>query len=298
MNEPLETALFSDADHFMIFSKNKEAVVAAYQDKLGFNLKYGGRNDSFGYENYIIGFGLVYLEILSLFDWKAGLANGMISGELADLFENRKALCLTYAMRTEQIDELANRVNQHGLEAIGPLSMERKRPDGKIPKWKLCLPGGITFRRAQIPFFVQWMTDDLERLSWEEPVSHPNGAVAITGFSIAVKDLNSVRKIYEDSFGCELYGEFDIRELNARCARYRVGQVFIDLISPSGEGPVKQFIEEVGDGPFEIKFKVEDINQTAAFFSKQKIKAEKEVIAENRLLVDDISLFGIRILFA
>ncbi len=91
--------------------------------------------------------------------------------------------------------------------------------------------------------------------------------------------------------------ERDLQALSARCARYRIGGVAVDLMAPSGDGPVSRFLESVGEGPFEICFAVEDINKTAAFLRRRGVKVEPAARPETGLLIDDPRSFGFRILF-
>ncbi len=297
VTRPHVEGLVAGADHFMVLAGNLETVVAAYRDTLGFTVQYGGRNEAIGYENHLIHFGHLYVEILSLLDWEGARAGGLIAGELADRFEGHEALCLTYAVRTEDIGELTRRVGRYGLEAVGPFDSERKRPDGRVARWRLSLPGGIAFNRAHTPFFIEWITGDEERLGWEGPVNHPNGAVTIAGFRLAVRDLEAARKFYEGPLGCALLEEVDMLALGARCARYRIGGMALDLVAPSGDGPVGRFLESAGEGPFEICFAVEDIDQTAAFLRRRNVKVEPAAHQETGLLIDDPRSFGLRIVF-
>lgn len=83
----------------------------------------------------------------------------------------------------------------------------------------------------------------------------------IDHISIAVKDLAKARKSYEDILGLELDSTYVSEEEKIKVARYRVGEVWLELMEPTGEGDVARFLAKRGEGIYLISFKVPDIEE-------------------------------------
>lgn len=86
----------------------------------------------------------------------------------------------------------------------------------------------------------------------------------IDHISIAVRNLDKARKAYEDILGLELDNTYVSEEEKIRVARYRVGDVWLELMEPTGEGDVSRFLDKRGEGLFVISYKVPDIDSTMA----------------------------------
>jgi methylmalonyl-CoA/ethylmalonyl-CoA epimerase len=77
---------------------------------------------------------------------------------------------------------------------------------------------------------------------------------------IAVKDLASARRIYEDTFGLELAREYIADQEKIKVARYYLGSVALELMeSTTPDGDVARFIEKKGEGVFLISYRVDDV---------------------------------------
>jgi len=86
----------------------------------------------------------------------------------------------------------------------------------------------------------------------------------IDHISIAVKDLDKARKIYEQILGLELAYVYVAEEEKIKVARYRVGDIWLELMEPTGPGDVARFLEKRGEGIFLISYKVPDVEQALA----------------------------------
>lgn len=285
-------------DHFMVFVRDLERAASLYRDLLGFETIYGGRNEAVGYHNYLIRFGLPYIELLAFTDWEQGLAGGLVKPGFAELFDRRNALALGYCMETNDIETLSEQIKGGDLkEVMGPLPMERNRPDGKVLKWELCLPSGMTFQRLGRPFFVKWLTSSEERLALDPPANHPNRTNGLVGLSIGVADLNKVRSLYEQGFGFNPGEESEAIEFSALRTRYQLGGFYVDLLSPTGPGILKDHIDSLGEGPFQIVFESKEIDRTRAFIEGNGIFVEEAPDYPGGFLVDDTDRFGLRLVF-
>ena len=86
----------------------------------------------------------------------------------------------------------------------------------------------------------------------------------IDHISIAVRNLDKARKAYEDILGLELDSTYVSQEEKIRVARYRVGDVWLELMEPTGEGDVSRFLDKRGEGLFVISYKVPDVDSAMA----------------------------------
>ena len=134
------------------------------------------------------------------------------------------------------------------------------RPDGRLLSWRLLVPGGVSWRQPW-PFLIHWDIPDEQRLSWEKPGAHPNGVTGWTGIAIAVRNLENAIDLYQRQLGLALSQRDEVPHLAVQRASFQVGTSRIDLLMPTGAGPVQQMLEEVGEGPFEITLTVRDLNQ-------------------------------------
>ena len=86
----------------------------------------------------------------------------------------------------------------------------------------------------------------------------------IDHISIAVRNLNKACKVYEDILGLELDSTYVSEEEKIKVARYRVGDAWLELMEPTGEGDVSRFLDKRGEGLFVISYKVPDVDSAMA----------------------------------
>ena len=90
----------------------------------------------------------------------------------------------------------------------------------------------------------------------------------IDHIGIAVRDLESARRFYEESLGLKVEHEESLGEM--RIAFVPVGNVNIELIeSATEDGVIAKFIAKRGEGIHHIAYEVEDVGATL-----EKLKAE------------------------
>lgn len=262
--------MISRFDHAVIAVRDLDAAISAYR-ALGFEVSPGGRHTGLGTYNAIIRFGLDYIELLSVYDRvEAEQGRGLAGTTLLDFFEKQEGGLVGYALATDDIEQEAERFRRTGLQAQGPFGMQRLRPDGRLLSWSLLVPSSVSWRRPW-PFFIHWGVPDEQRLAWEQPGVHTNGVVRWTGISVGVRDLESAIDLYQRQIGLALVQRHDVPALAARRATFRIGPASIELLAPLCEGPVQQMLATVGEGPFEVRLAVRDLNQTRAFFTQRDL---------------------------
>jgi methylmalonyl-CoA/ethylmalonyl-CoA epimerase len=88
---------------------------------------------------------------------------------------------------------------------------------------------------------------------------------SIDHICIAVRDLDTARKIYEEDLGLELHTAYVAESEKIRVARYYVGDVALELMEATEpDSDVGRFIERRGEGFFLISYRVDDVDEALA----------------------------------
>lgn len=82
----------------------------------------------------------------------------------------------------------------------------------------------------------------------------------IEHIGIAVKNLETSIKYYEEIFGLKCYAVEEVKDQKVRTAFFQVGQTKIELLeSTEPDGPIGKFIEKRGEGVHHLAFAVNNI---------------------------------------
>jgi len=88
-------------------------------------------------------------------------------------------------------------------------------------------------------------------------------AKRIDHISIAVKNLDDARKIYENIFDLGQTVEYVSESEKIKVARYYIGEVALELMEATHpDSEVAKFIEKKGEGVFLISYAVDDVPQS------------------------------------
>jgi methylmalonyl-CoA/ethylmalonyl-CoA epimerase len=84
----------------------------------------------------------------------------------------------------------------------------------------------------------------------------------IEHIGIAVSDLDSSIRYYEDVLGLECYAIEEVKDQKVKTAFFQLGETKIELLeSTDPEGPVGKFIEKRGQGVHHIAFAYEQVDK-------------------------------------
>lgn len=245
-------------DHAVIAVADLHRAIEAYR-ALGFDVFPGGRHEHRGTHNALIRFGGAdYIELLGIYDSERAIESGLNGRTLAEFVRYREGGLVGHCYATDDIVAEAERTREAGLEMVGPFEMKRERPDGRALTWRLLVPVDIPWRRRW-PFFIEWNDPDEVRLAVEGVGDHANGARSVSSVAVAVKDLQEAVRLYSVLFDVEPFRRDEVTDLTATRASFDVRGFTIDLLSPTGNGPVRKSLERDGEGPFEVKIEVEDL---------------------------------------
>lgn len=79
---------------------------------------------------------------------------------------------------------------------------------------------------------------------------------------IAVKDLERVRKKYEEDLGLNASIVYEAPEEKIRVVRYYVGKIAVELITPTDEtSEVAKFLRRKGEGVYLISYRVKNVEE-------------------------------------
>jgi hypothetical protein len=245
-------------DHAVIAVADLDLAVEAYS-ALGFEVFLGGRHEHRGTHNALIRFGGVdYIELLGVYDSETAAESGLNGRTLAEFVADREGGLVGHCYATDDIQGEAARMREAGLKMVGPFEMKREKPDGRELTWRLLVPEDIPWRRRW-PFFIEWDDPDEVRLAVEGVGNHANGARSVSGVGVAVRDLEEAVGLYSVLFEAEPFRRDEVTDLAAARASFDVRGFTIDLLSPTGNGPVREALESAGEGPFEVRIGVEDL---------------------------------------
>ena len=245
-------------DHAVIAVADLHRAIEAYR-ALGFDVFPGGRHEHRGTHNALIRFGGAdYIELLGVYDPEIAIESGLNGRTLAEFVRERQGGLVGHCYATDDIEAEADRTREARLEMVGPFEMRRKRPDDRALTWRLLVPQDVPWRRRW-PFFIEWNDPGEVRLAVEGVGDHVNDARSVSGVGVAVKDLEEAVRLYSVLFDVEPFRRDEVTDLTATRASFDVWGFTIDLLSPTGNGPVREVLESDGEGPFEVSIVVEDL---------------------------------------
>ena len=95
----------------------------------------------------------------------------------------------------------------------------------------------------------------------------------IDHIGIVVRDVEAAVKVYETGLGLAYLRTETNEAYNCKIAFLQCGDVLIELIEPTGEGPSQDFLKTRGEGLHHICYETDDI-QKALTHAQQNLKTE------------------------
>jgi len=182
-------------DHVTVCGPNLEQMRHEFA-LVGLRTSYGGRHAN----------GVTHMDLLAFPDGSyieliaplGSLSNatGMMSGWAKRMEENAGAGA--WAACVQRIHEETARLRAADIEARGPESGSRLRPDGKKLEWETALlgPGAAG---SVLPFLIEDKTPREWRVP---PLSEMSGIEGVAGVVIAVRDLAATTALFRRAFRC------------------------------------------------------------------------------------------------
>lgn len=245
-------------DHLVHFTNASPASAAEILQKLGLHAVAGGRHELWGTHNSLCYFDLTYLEFLAIENRTVAenaAGNGLIKQIVADLPEREGVA--TVALRTNEIEQWAQRLKEKGLRVTGPLPGSRKRADGSVISWKM-LFAETDNSLLPLPFLIEWGQSDEERrqdlTSRGIIAPHPAGDVRIKHVAYAVRQLTPTVDRLREIYGATAGEPYHDASLQATCQPLIFPGGDLLICSPTGPGVVADAIAAKGERPFFVQF--------------------------------------------
>lgn len=258
-------------DHFVHLTPDPTKAAEAFQ-KLGLHAVQGGRHENLGTYNTLSYFDLSYVELIGIFDEALVKEAGSVKYSLRDTFieNNLQSGPQRIALRSDNLQELAEHFKAQGLEVNGPTDFSRTRPDGTLVTWKL-LFAGKPDESLHLPFFIEWDEKDHERREdlTERGVIAPHelGDIQVDGAAFAVRNVEETAALWSELLQLEKGASYIDEEWNSKVQRLSLQGGDIVLYEPLGEGVVADVLKAGGERLFALQFKgatqkVEEITNT------------------------------------
>jgi hypothetical protein len=143
-------------DHVVLATLDPDKTAATLERKLGLAASEGGRHDVFGTWNRLVWLGDAFLELISVFDAELARHSWLGRPVLASL-EGGGGL-VSWAISVGDLDG-ALRWASPDRDLVGPVDGERRRPDGRMVRWRLARPEQIS---PTAPFLIEHDRDAAE----------------------------------------------------------------------------------------------------------------------------------------
>lgn len=235
-------------DHALIAVRDLAAAKQTFEAE-GFTVLLGGAHSSGFTHNALITFeDGSYLELIAPTD--PGLLEHrpeLGPGNYLFLFDSGEGFA-GYALATDDLEQVVNRIRERGLEIGDPQVGGRRRVDGVELRWRAAfLPGSTA------PFFLTDDTPREHRVRREpEITTHSNGVTGATRIVLAVKDLeHAIRRHIAILDTPALPGS---AAQGGGAAEFELGNFTVTLAaSKDQKGNVAEFLSRRGEVPYQIQ---------------------------------------------
>ncbi|GIP41259.1 hypothetical protein J31TS4_45390 [Paenibacillus sp. J31TS4] len=225
---------------------------------IGLAVRPGGEHERWGTYNELSYFGLSYLELLGV--RHPALAaktrdNDLVRQTVDELPSGEKFARL--ALRTDRIEEEAERFRSQRLRVTGPFPGSRRRADGSLLAWSMLFLEWPDGHGPPLPFVIQWGESDEERLGRlnreAEQAPHLAGELKLTQVAFAVRDAGETAEEWARLFGLQAGVPAADPSLRAHCRTLALPGGELLFCSPAGTGQVADALNRHGEGPFLVR---------------------------------------------
>jgi len=143
-------------DHLVLAVDDPDATVARLETDFGLISAGGGRHETLGTFNRLIWLGDTYLELIGVFDRNVAERSWLGEPVLAALAMGGGLA--TWAIAVDDLDAMLKWLPPD-RQLVGPLDGERRRPDGRVVRWRLAHP---TVIGPTVPFLIEHDTTGAE----------------------------------------------------------------------------------------------------------------------------------------
>ncbi len=239
-------------DHVLIAVRDLSAAAAAYT-ALGFKVTPEGRHPGRGTHNRLMVFGPEYLELIAVHDPAATPFRPSMTRFLA----KREGLYM-FALGTGDLSGARDAMQSRGFPIGNPVPGQRGADNGQAYSWRSAdlgrtLPGGECF-------LIQHDHSVSERYRQPpNPTAHANAVCGVDHLVLAVRDAEAAAASWQ-----KLPGTAVVAPECRNRRRVRLENVDLELVSPEGPGGLADFLDQHGEGPYELGLKTADLSASLA----------------------------------
>jgi Glyoxalase-like domain len=171
-------------DHVLVAVTDLAESARRFERAYGLRALGGGRHPGVGTANMIVPLGSEYLELIAVVDADEA-ARAPSSRRITRAIAEGRTFA-TWAVRTDHLDAVRERVQAAGLQVPAVFAGARERPDGVTLRWRtqFLVPPG---EPSGLPFVIEWHVPTGMHPA-ETPVEHPSGARAIRALRLGDPD--------------------------------------------------------------------------------------------------------------
>ena len=201
-------------DHVILGCNDLDAGIRFVQEGTGVRAAPGGVHPNRGTSNALLSLGdRHYLEIMAP-EPNARDVQAWADPQLEVLKGLANPRLMRWAVHPNDIDSLAKKFRESGLQILGPWPGSRTRPDGRIVSWKSFSLADD--RHGLLPFFIEWGKDSVH------PSSDAPTGCHLERFALADRDTE------------ELFKALRRIEVEAPVERSQTTQLHLRITGPKG----------------------------------------------------------------
>lgn len=242
-------------DHVIVIVRDLEKATRDFKEVLGFTEARGGDFPG-GLQSRAMRFASNYIELMSVDPSQAPPDN-----ELVRLLKEREG-GYAFGLGVSSAQQTADSLRARQFEVVGPMRIpviSEGSKEVKAAPWQT-----VALTKPALPFeplfFIQYEPRDTRSI----PPEHPNTAVDLHSVWIAVKDLASVTRGYEN-LGLPPGQERQVPQLGPKGREIGAGQGVILLLQATNtKGPLASYVAQHGEGVIGMSIEVRDLEVARA----------------------------------
>jgi catechol 2,3-dioxygenase-like lactoylglutathione lyase family enzyme len=235
-------------DHVIILVEDLDRGIEQYR-RLGFTVTAGGKHPRYTHNALVTFADGSYLELISFYEHPT--STNPSEGHRWFKHVGKGGGIIDYALAAPDLNSLLADADARGFTHGEATPGARKRLDDVELAWKSSMAKDDPNVGA-LPFLIEDVTDRELRVP-SESATHENTVRGIHSLLVAVQDLDAAVKRYCTMLDREAPSGEGLPNIDdADGVYFMVGSHRIDLATPTGGGPLADFLKERGDGPYEL----------------------------------------------
>ena len=201
-------------DHIILGCNELGGGIRFVEERTGVRAALGGVHPDRGTSNALLSLGdRHYLEIMAP-DPNAKAVQSWAAHQLDVLKSVANPRLMGWAVHPNDIDSLAKKLRESGLQILGPYPGSRTRPDGRVVSWKSFSLADD--RHGLLPFFIEWDKGSVH------PSSDAPTGCRIERFTVADPDTDELSKAFRRI------------EVEAPVEHSQTNQLHLRVVGPKG----------------------------------------------------------------